>query len=126
MVGDLPLPLDDGGHAPGGPDVAGEAESRGAAPQEFGQDGLLLARELGRRAGRAAPREGLRPAGPGAGPPLADRSLGDAKRLGDGLLGPALLGQFIGAQAAALTPVFSVLRKKSFHAFFFGGRQEQL
>jgi hypothetical protein len=105
MVADAELASDDRRHATGGPDLATEAEGRGARGQQGRELRPLRGGQLRRRAGGAAATQGLGAPALGPAHPLADRAGGHPERLGDGLLRPAALLEFPAAQPPALAPV---------------------
>jgi hypothetical protein len=105
MVGHAEGQLDHGGNPAAGPELPPEAVRFGATREEFGQLGELCGGEPRRSSGRRPATERLGAALSGACHPLADGPLADAKRLGDLALGPPLLLEVPGLQAANFFPV---------------------
>ena len=104
VITDRKLVVNQLGNPTARPHVTTKAEGFGPFQQQGGQLRLLLKREQWRRPGSGLVPQGLRPVQSSALEPLADRALGDAEGLGDVLLGPALLVQLPGSQAAAFAP----------------------
>src|SRR5262249_22138189 len=105
VVEDAELLLDHTGDSGAGPDLAWEAVSLRAVPEELGDEPLLLWREVGRATGARSGAEGLHVALAGAGGPVADGDLGDAQSPRDSALGPAVLLQLPRPKPPPLAPV---------------------
>ena len=91
VVADTELLFDHLGDAGAGPDLSAEAISLGAVPQKFGDQTLLVGRQMRRRPWGRVRAEGVGATVSCGGKPLADSRFGDAKNLGDGPLRPTVL-----------------------------------
>ena len=104
MVADLELVLDQLSDAAARPDVTAKAKGFSPCAQQGHQRRALVHAQQGFGAGRWVVTQRLDAMESGTLQPLADRALSDAQGLGDLLLGPTLLGQFPGTEAAAFLP----------------------
>ena len=91
MIGDATFQANDHGDASAGPDRAPEAIGFGPTGQSLGQAGQLLGGQSAASTRRWPMAKGLGASFSGAPHPLADGPLGDAHRLGNFALGPAVL-----------------------------------
>ena len=102
VVAHAKLMSDEPGHPLGGPDRPEEAEGLRATGEQGRELSPLVSREAGRGAGGGAPAQGFDAPGASTVEPAADRSWGNAQRLGDGATGPAGLMERPSAQAPPL------------------------
>lgn len=108
MIGmgpDPDLPPDHRRHPLGGPDLAADAERRGARRQQGRQPIPLLVGQFRRRPRRQAPPRRLAPALSGTPHPPADGPAGHPERLRDRPLTPAVPPPFPRAQPPAFAPL---------------------
>src|SRR5207244_10146399 len=105
VVQDAEFLLDDQGDAGAGPDLASEAVSLRAVPEELRKEVLLLAGQAGWTARRGPRSQRLRTAVGRAGEPAADGLLADTQSSSDGPLPPALLLQVQRPKPPPLAPV---------------------
>src|SRR5687768_16430804 len=98
MVRDAKHLLDHESDPFGGPDLANEAEGRRALRQLLAQVLTLHGSQAWGRAGRGPTAQAGHAADSATRDPLAHGALRDAERRSDGLLFPALLMQFPGAE----------------------------
>ncbi len=104
MIADTELLLDQLRHAAAGPDRPAKAKGFGAFEQQRHEERVLLGAQQGGRTGSGMVPQRRDPLRGGPLHPLADRPLRDAQGVGDLLLGPALLVQFPGPEAATFEP----------------------
>jgi hypothetical protein len=118
VIPDPEVQPDQMGDPLGRPDLASEPIGFRPRSQEMRQMLYLLRREFGGTSrGTTAPQR-LNPTNASTSTPLAYRTWGDAKGLGNGFLLPALLLQGPGAPSSPLTPIkpcFMMLHAPIYH-----------
>ena len=104
MVADTKLIFNQLSHAAARPDRPAKAKGFGSFEQQRHEERMLFGTQQRGCTGGGMGAQRRDPLRGGPPDPLADRPLRDAQGLGDLLLGPAVLMQFPGAEAATFGP----------------------